>query len=606
MAVTDIATIFLDAELCIKRFTPAISSLLHLVASDTGRPFEDFARKFEDADLLRDARRVLETFVPDEKRVRATSNRWYLRRIQPYHRGANQVGGVVITFVDITQRLAAEASARRLATVLLDSNDAVSVCDVKGRVCAWNRGAERMYGYSEAEALKMNVRDLVPDQLKGAALDIVQRAIRGEVNAPSGGRRVTREGRALEVWLTATPLRDETDETVAVAITERQITEHWQVEEEIRNLNAVLEQRIANRTADLEASEQRIRSVLDFAVDAIVTIDASGRIETFNSAAERTFGYSAQEIIGRNVKVLMPSPDREQHDAYLRRYRETHDPHVIGAARELMARRKDGSEFPIQLSVNEITPLGLYTGTIRDITEQKALQEEIVRIAMLEQRRIGQELHDGTQQELTGLSLLAKSLSEALAAHGATRESELAARLAAGIAETNWHVHALARGLVPVPVDSRGLMAALDALARSVGGAEGPRCRFDCPTPVEIDNDVVAAHLYRIAQEAVTNAVKHSQAGEILVRLEGVSGQVQLSISDNGIGIERRNKQGLGLRTMEHRRALIGAALTVQRKGKRGGTVVTCTVPLRKKVEGSVGTARAPDRRHSARGAARE
>ena len=153
------------------------------------------------------------------------------------------------------------------------------------------------------------------------------------------------------------------------------------------------------------------------------------------------------------------------------------------------------------------------------------------------------------------------------------------------ISETNWHVHSLARGLVPVPVDARGLMAALDDLARSVAERDGPRCRFDCPTPVEVDNDVVATHLFRIAQEAVTNAVKHARAEEIRISLKNSDGQVQLSISDDGIGIGKRNPEGLGMRTMEHRRALIGGALTVHRKEKSGGTVVTCALPMPSKTK---------------------
>jgi two-component system, chemotaxis family, CheB/CheR fusion protein len=579
MAATDIATVFVDTQLRIKRYTPAAAGLLKLIATDSGRPFRDIAPRLKDDDLLQDLRRVMETLTPIEKEVHA-DNRWYLRRILPYRAGVDGIGGAVITFVDVTPRMEAEAQALRLATVLVDSSDAVVVCHPDGRIIAWNRAAERMYGYTEAEALKMNMRDLVPDALKDHALELLQRAARYETGEAFETQRRTRDGRLLYAWVTVTLLRDELGNPVAMATAERDVTVRREADEAIRKLNATLEQRIADRTAELAAGEQRVRSILNAAMDAIVTINAAGTIETFNAAAVRLFGHSAAEAIGQNVGILMPSPYREEHDGYLRRYQETREPHLIGAPRELTARRKDGTEFPIHLSVSEVGDLGLFTGIIHDITEQKALQEEILRIATLEQRRIGQDLHDSTQQELTGLGLLAQSLSEALAAQGASQQSELAGKLAAGIAEANRHVRTLARGLVPVAVDAEGLMSALGELASSTEKHHGLSCRFECPVPVDVADEAVATHLYRIAQEAVTNAVKHARTDAISIRLERSDRTLTVEISDEGIGIEQPSirKEGLGLRIMEHRCALIGGALTVRRRDS-GGTVVTCTLP---------------------------
>jgi signal transduction histidine kinase len=264
----------------------------------------------------------------------------------------------------------------------------------------------------------------------------------------------------------------------------------------------------------------------------------------------------------------------------MRRYRETGQAHVIGRTREFIARRKDGTEFPIQLSVSEIKDLGLFTGIIRDITEQRALQEEIVRVATLEQSRIGQELHDTTQQELTGLGLLAKSLSETFAEQGSGRAKETAAKLAAGIAAANRHVRALAMGLMPVPVEADGLMSALESLAKDVEDQNGLPCRFECTAPVDVADANTATHLYRIAHEAVTNAVRHAQASAISIRLEKGERALRLEVRDNGIGLdaERLHKsKRMGLRIMEHRCALIGGMFTLQRP-EIGGTVVSCTI----------------------------
>ena len=353
-------------------------------------------------------------------------------------------------------------------------------------------------------------------------------------------------------------------------------------EADIRKLNIELETRMEQRTAALDASQQHIRAILDAAVDAIVIIDQTGIIETFNAAAEKMFGYTAAEAIGRNVSMLMGSPFREQHDDYLRRYARTLEPRLIGHPREFRARRKNGSEFPIQLSVSEIAALGLFTGVVRDISEQRKLQEDILRIAAAEQRRIGEELHDTTQQELAGLGLLAQNLADMLDRSGADKESALAAKIAAGIARTNRHVRTLAHGLVPVPVDAEGLMTALADLARRTETEHGIACHFICDEPVRIADDNIALQLYRIAQEAVANASKHAKAGSISIHLECTDGRLQVDVQDDGIGIGSegiRSSGGLGLRIMEHRCGLIGGTLSVRRR-ESGGTLIRCMVPV--------------------------
>lgn len=218
--------------------------------------------------------------------------------------------------------------------------------------------------------------------------------------------------------------------------------------------------------------------------------------------------------------------------------------------------------------------------TLIDVTAEKALREDIVTIATLEQQRIGQELHDGTQQELTGLGLLAQSLSESLGAKGEAAEAALAAKLATGIAETNRHVHELSRGLVPVPVGAARLEAALTDLARRTETSAGLECRLEYSAPAEVADDFIATHLFRIAQEAVTNAARHAQATSVQIRLHSGRSELRLEVADNGKGMQQPKPEGsgVGLRIMEDRCALIGGSLTVgQRAG--GGTIVSCLVP---------------------------
>ena len=162
--------------------------------------------------------------------------------------------------------------------------------------------------------------------------------------------------------------------------------------------------------------EQRLRAILDTAVEGIITIDERGTIESFNPASERVFGYQAKEVIGKNVKVLMATPHHEQHDGYLANYRHSGHAKIIGIGRETFARKKDGTLFPIDLSVSEVklSDRRIFTGFIRDITERKRLEKEILEISEREQRRIGQDLHDGLCQHLAGIEMLSQVLAKKL------------------------------------------------------------------------------------------------------------------------------------------------------------------------------------------------
>src|SRR5262249_11825871 len=153
-------------------------------------------------------------------------------------------------------------------------------------------------------------------------------------------------------------------------------------QEELQALDQYLEQKVAERTA-------RTRAIMDTAVDAIITIDERGVVESLNPAAERLFGYPAGELIGQNVSRLMPSPDREEHDSYLANDLATGRNKIIGIGREVVGLRKDGTTFPIELTVSEVRLAGrrLFTGIVRDVTERNraALREQDLRVrAILE------------------------------------------------------------------------------------------------------------------------------------------------------------------------------------------------------------------------------
>jgi PAS domain S-box-containing protein len=335
---------------------------------------------------------------------------------------------------------------------------------------------------------------------------------------------------------------------------------------------------------EVQRREQVMHTLMQTAADAIVMIDGGGTITAANPAAAKLFGYSLEDLQGRNVSVLQPPGEAGNHDRYMARYHATREPHILGNARAVTARRKDGSLFQARLVAAEIEHGKLYVAFMHDLTASNALREDIVSVATLEQRRIGQELHDATQQELTGHSLLAQALADKL--RGAGKDAgdlELAEMLARGLALTQRSVQDIARGLLPVPVDAQSLPAALDGLAERTNRIGGMRCVSRCHALPGSFGPETATHLYRIAQEALSNALRHSRAGQVSVQLLVDDHAATLSIEDDGIGMERGTdpgqRRGVGLRLMEHRCSLAGGQLSIGSPAGVG-TVVACRIPI--------------------------
>lgn len=226
---TGIATIFVDRQLCILRFTPSIAALINLIEADVGRPVDQIRSRLISYDnLAADVKGVLDSLDAREREVQTISGEWYLLRIRPYRTLENVIDGAVITFTDISILKKAQAALRdsealrRLAVVVRDSRDAILVQDLTGQILAWNPGAQRMYGWTEAEALGMNVRKLMA---KDQELTLV--AFRHECEAgdlePKRVQRIAKDGRIVEVALIASALQDDSGKTYAIATTERPV-----------------------------------------------------------------------------------------------------------------------------------------------------------------------------------------------------------------------------------------------------------------------------------------------------------------------------------------------------------------------------------------------
>jgi len=485
---------------------------------------------------------------------------------------------------------------------------------------------------------------------------------------------------------------------------------------EARRKAGALRSRLAGvieRTGAEEAlrnNEARLSAILETAVEGIITIDECGLLELFNPAAARMFGYTSAEVIGQNVSLLMPLPHREQHNVYIANYLATGERKIIGIGREIVGRRKDGSDFPLELSVSEVQLANrrIFTGILRDITERKRaeealrcseanlvhaqkvahvgsyelnlpgterlhwsaetfrilglnpldkelsfedylarvvhrddrarvregvertlhqgtpydieyrivrpdgsvhyvhsmaepvmgpdknviklvgslqdvserreLEKKILEISEREQNRIGQDLHDGLCQHLAGIEFRILSLKQKLEGKSrkqAAETTELAKLVRQGIDQAR----TLARGLSPVMLDTHGLMDALKDLAASTEKVFKISCSLNCPIPVLIRDNAVATHLYRIAQEAVHNAIRHGKAKSVVIYLLKQNHRIVLIVKDDGVGFPRklRKHKGMGLRLMQYRARMVGGSLVVQHEPD-GGTSIICSL----------------------------
>lgn len=352
-------------------------------------------------------------------------------------------------------------------------------------------------------------------------------------------------------------------------------------------LNRHLERAVAERTAALNESvarlrwnEERLGLALEAGCMGTWVIDIANRQCTCDERHERLYGRKPGKPhpFEEWLAYLHPE-DYDRMAAVMLRAMQGIDTTLSaeyrivwpdGSVHWLMARGRvffDERGQPVSIS-----------GVEQDMDERKALEMEVLHIADTEQRRIGQELHDDIQQRLTGLGLIAQDLCEQLA-HKAAPEHGTASRLARGIGDISERVNRLSHGLVPLDLNGEGLGVALSRLARFTDTPGRLRCTFKCAEALEVHDGFAATHLYRIAQEAVTNAIRHSGASRITLSLSRVKGLTTLTVADNGCGIDDRSSAGRGLRIMAYRASLIGATFKVERSRLKG-TRASCALAL--------------------------
>ena len=337
---------------------------------------------------------------------------------------------------------------------------------------------------------------------------------------------------------------------------------------------------LAHRVRAEEAT-RRLAAIVESSDDAIMGLTLEGVIVSWNAGSRRIYGFMPEEMIGKSVLALSV-PDRlDELRLNLERVRDgARIEHFETAWLHKNGRRIDVSLIisPIKDAADAVIGVSAIS---HDITERKLLRREVLDIAASEQRRIGQDLHDGAGQELTGLAMLAERLAGDLAGQSLPH-ANAAYKIGDGLGKVLGHIRALSRGLAPVEIDGDGLMAALAELALRTQELHNIHCAFYCDEPVRVLDNQAAMHLYRLSQEAVTNAIKHGAPRSIVISLATDGNLITLTIADNGRGFAKlpQKPTGAGLRIMRYRAELIGASLTLT-PGPRQGAVLTCTLPQR-------------------------
>jgi len=502
--------------------------------------------------------------------------RWFMMTVTPL--GESQPGAV-ISYTEITERKNSENALREseeryrgLFNTLLEGfcivemvfNAAGSPVDY--RFLEVNPAFEMQTGLQNVVGKLMS--DIAPDNETHWFEKYGRIAMTGE---PA---RFVNEARALNRWYEVSAFRFGGTNSRKVAILFNDITETKRSEEALRESA----RRERDRATELETLLEAVPMPIFIAHDPDCL---------------RLTGNRAANALLRNLhgqEASLSPPDQPRHFKPMKDGKELSNEELPA---QRAARGIPVHDFEFRLVFDDATfrdvlgfgtPLrddkGQPRGAVQvliDITERKWLEKEILEISERERRNFGHDLHDGLGQRLTGLEMLSHALVEDLDEQ-ASQLVNRARKLNEELRETVTQARLISHGLAPVPLEGDGLMQGLQELAASTSRLPGVTCRFFCDPPILFDDVIVATNLYRIAQEAVNNALKHGKARKIDIALTEHSGECELSVKNNGLAIpaDALLKRSVGLTIMRHRVAMIGAKLSIE-SGKRKGAKVVCT-----------------------------
>lgn len=511
---------------------------------------------------------------------------WLREYVRVIPDAAGNPTSIVCVMVDVTQQLRAEEEKRRseqrTIEILAALKAHVAVVDRRGTIVAVNPAWEEFARANQGTAAKCNVGANYLDACRAASSPYAQEAprvlagleaiIAGEVDEFSLEYPCHSPHEDRWFLLQITPL----ESSDGAVISHTNITDRVLAERSLRKEHAFTE------------------NLINTAHNIILLLDTQGRILRMNPYLETLVGWQFDELKGQQwVTRFIPEESRET----VRKLFATAIQGDSSQGNTCTIRTRYQGEREIEWYHAPLTDdAGRLVGLLctgQDITDRRLLERELLEVATEEQRRIGSDLHDGICQQLTGLGLLAQGFVDMLKAPEAAAVlekldlghlAEVAEKMSRGVSETTHHARTLSHGLTPVSIDGSGLVTALRELAQSTDQLKAIQCRFDAETPVAIPDNFAATHLYRIAQEAVNNAVKHSEATLIQIRVSSTAETTTLSVTDNGKGLpaDRAEFAGLGLRIMKYRADLIGADLEVHSEPEQGTRIHSRWSPSRR------------------------
>ncbi|MGM0459094.1 MAG: PAS domain-containing sensor histidine kinase [Bacteroidota bacterium] len=438
----------------------------------------------------------------------------------------------------------------------------VIVTDTRGHILFWNSANQEIFGYTKKEILKRPINVLFDDKSELPLRELLRKC---SISEPVYGRWHGVHKNRSTVWLEirAKLVKDKSGNPLYCIITLGDIDKLKKAE---RRLNQ---------------SQATAEAIFKTSSDAIITADPKGVILSVNKAASTMFGYDHDNLVGKNLKILMPYPYTVHHNNYIRDYLRTGEKKIIDKGRETQGLKKDGTAFPIELAVSEIACEGkrIFAGIIRDLSARRKLELRLIEIGNEERRRIGRDLHDGLGQMLTGIRMLSESLARKLRANALPGGDEVD-EIAGMIKEADEMARSIARNMVQVEIEKKGFEAAVQDLCNRTEKMTGTQCKLVTEKCIEIENHTMALHLYRIVQEAISNAVKHGKANMIEIRITENDHHLALFIDDDGVGLcnEGEHQHGKGIQIMKHRAGIMGGILELSRTDENK-TRLRCLIP---------------------------
>jgi two-component system sensor kinase FixL len=467
-----------------------------------------------------------------------------------------------------------------LRSIFESAVDGIIVIDARGIIKAFNPAAERLFGYGAEEALGQNIKILMPspdrEQHDRYLANYFETGIPRIIGTGREVRARRKDGSTFPVHLSVGRTDIDGEPTFTGIV--HDLTRRVEIEEALRR------------------SEQQVRSIVEAAVDGIVVIDEQGLIQAFNPSAERLFGYRLNEVLGRNVSMLMPSPDREQHDGYIRRYLATGEQKIIGIGREVTARRKDGSTFPVHLSVGELVTEGRrsFTGILHDLSDRVALEQRLAEQRSL--AKLGEMAavvaHE-VKNPIAGIRGALQVITSRMPADQRDRAVlvDIIARLdALNRIVQDMLMFARPRALRTEPIALRSLVAATASMIERDPNLANLKISVDGSADISGDREMLQV----VFQNILMNAAQAIEGeGRIDVTISQHEKRCRVSVADRGPGMPRdvREKAFDAFFTTKHRGTGLGlpiARRVVEAHGgairieapKEGGTTVSVELPL--------------------------